>query len=229
MQKWDIESKKIFMGWVKKFLEDHPEKEFIYRPHPVEYKDHNDDMNMQALEKEFPNFHYIGKYAIQEWVRPCDYLNTVLSTSIIDVYLLKKQCNILRPVPLDPDFDNPLLLHADFIDSYEEFEKGNSYKSDNPFPISDDDVNKHYYFGDKLAYEYICDYAEKMINDDSFKSDFYPNNARFTRLKFIVKKSLALPLGIPNVFSSAFKNKSSTADISSFSSNAEKINKIIKG
>lgn len=231
MQKWDIESKKIFMDWVEKFLESHPEKEFIYRPHPVEYINKNEDVNIKKLQKKYSNFHYIGKYAIQEWIRPCDYLNTILSTSIIDVYLLKKQCNILRPVPLDPDFDNPLLLHADSIDSYEEFEKANSRVSDNPFPIADEYVNKYYYFGDKLVYESICDYAEKMINDDSFKNDFYPNNSRFSRQKFILKKAIEFPKGIPNVFKSAFKNRSNTAktDISSIHENEEKINKIIKG
>lgn len=230
MQKWDIETKKIFMGWVKKFLEDHPEKEFIYRPHPAENNVVTEDVNMDALEKEYPNFHYIGKYAIQEWVRPCDYLNTVLSTSIIDVYLLKKQCNILRPVPLDPGFDNPLLRHADSIKSYEDFEKANTTKSDKPFPISDEDVNKYYYFGDKLAYESICDYAEKMIADDSFKSDFYPSNPTFSRLKFIIKKSLAMPKGIPSAFISTIKNKSVfETDMDSSNINAEKINKIIKG
>lgn len=230
MQKWDIESKKIIMAWVKKFLKDHPEKEFIYRPHPAEDKVVTEDVNMDTLEKEYPNFHYIGKYAVQEWIRPCDYLNTCLSTSIIDVYLLKKQCNILRPVPLNPEFDNPLLLHADSIDSYEEFEKGNTIKSDKPFPISDEYVNKYYYFGDKLVYESICDYAEKMIADDSFKSNLYPTNPLFSRLKFIIKKSLTMPKGIPTVFKSAIKNKSiHKSEMKSIDINAEKINKIIKG
>ena len=80
MQKWDIESKKIFMGWVEEFLKNHPEKEFIYRPHPVEYNVMSEDLNMYVLEEKYPNFHYISKYAIQEWIRPCDYLNTILST-----------------------------------------------------------------------------------------------------------------------------------------------------
>lgn len=230
MQKWDIETKKIFMKWVRKFLEDHPEKEFIYRPHPAEINVVTDYFDAHALEEEYSNFHYIGKYAIQEWIRPCDYLNTCLSTSIIDVYLLKKQCNILRPVPLDPGFDNPLLLHADSIDSYEEFEKFNTSKSDKPFPVSDEDVNKYYYFGDKLAYENICDYAEKMIADDSFKNDFYPTNHTFSRLKFIIKKSLSMPKGIPTALISSIKNKSiHKTEMDSININAEKINKIIKG
>lgn len=231
MQKWDIESKKILMGWIKEFLDNHPEKEFIYRPHPVEYNVMSEDLNMYTLEKEYPNFHYISKYAIQEWIRPCDYLNTILSTSIIDVYLLEKQCNILRPVPLNPDFDNPLLLNAKYIDSYDDFEKANTSKLDCQFPISNEDVTKYYYFGDKLAYVNICDYAEKMINDDSFKADFYPIKSKFLRLKFVIRKSLTMPKIIPAVLKSAFSNKSSTSKTekdSIYAINAEKINKIIK-
>lgn len=230
MQRWDIKSKKIFMGWVKKFLENHPEKEFIYRPHPVEYNVMSEDINMYSLEKEFPNFHYISKYAIQEWIRPCDYLNTILSTSIIDVYLLEKQCNILRPAPLNPEFDNPLLINADYITSYDDFEKYNTSKSDKSFPVSDENVYKYYYFGEKLAFENICDFAEKMINDDSFKTDLYPSKSRFLRLKFIIRKSLTMPKIIPTVLKSAFSNKSSTSKTekdSIYAVNAEKIKKII--
>ena len=145
--------------------------------------------------------------------------------------IIPKQCNILRPVPLDPEFDNPLLLHADSIDSYDEFERANSTKSDNPFPISDEDVNKYYYFGDKLAFESICDFVEKMIADDSFKSDFYPSKSKFLRLKFVIRKSLSMPKIIPTVLRSAFSNKSSqskTEKDSIYAINAKKIDNIVK-
>ena len=193
------------MEWFEKFLKAHPEKEFIYRPHPVEFNVLDEDSTISILDEKYPNFHYINKYAIQEWIRPCDYLNTVISTSIIDVYLLEKQCNILRPVELNPDFDNPLLVGAKTICTYD--------------------------FGDKLAYERICDYAEKMINDDSFKHDFYPNPSRFHRLKFIIKRSLDVPKLIPAVIKSAIKNKSSTSKTkdnrSIYEKNAKKIREIV--
>lgn len=232
MQKWDIESKKILMRWIKKFVEDHPEKEFIYRPHPVEYNVMSEDVNMYTLEKEYSNFHYISKYAIQEWIRPCDYLNTILSTSIIDCYLLNKQCNILRPVPLNPDFDNPLLVGANYISSYEDFEKFNLSKINVDFPVSEDTVKKYYYFGDKLAYELICDYCEKMINDDSFKQELYSSNLNWIRFKYLIKKPLAMPKIIPKVLKSAFNNKSASSKTekdSIYAINAEKIKKIIGG
>ena len=69
-----------------------------------------------------------------------------------------------------------------------------------------------------------------MINDDSYKSDFYPTNPTISRLKFIIKKSLAMPKGIPTVIKSAFRNSSiHESEMKSSNINAEKINKIIKG
>ena len=231
MQKWNVESKAIVMEWFEKFLKTHPEKEFIYRPHPVEFNVLDEDSTISILDEKYPNFHYINKYAIQEWIRPCDYLNTVISTSIIDVYLLEKQCNILRPVELNPDFDNPLLVGAKTISTYEEFEKLNTLKNTEEFPVSREMIDQYYDFGDKLAYERICDYAEKMINDDSFKHDFYPNPSRFHRLKFIIKRSLDVPKLIPAVIKSAIKNKSSTSKTkdnrSIYEKNAKKIREII--
>ena len=231
LQKWDIDSKKIMVEWIRKFLKNHPEKEFIYRPHPVEHNVVDEDLNILSLDKDFSNFHYINKYAIQEWVRPSDYLNTVISTSIIDVYLLNKQCNVLRPIPLDEGFDNPLLINANFISSFEDFEKYNLRKYDDEFPVSDETIQKYYYFGDKLAYELICDYAEEMINDDYFVEDFYHMNPILMRLKFILKKSISMPKIIPTVIKSAFSNTSSLHDEDIkwiYDKNAKKINDIVK-
>lgn len=230
LQRWDIDSKNIIIEWIRRFLKDHPEKEFIYRPHPVEHNVVDEDSYITELDKNFSNFHYISKYAIQEWIRPCDYLNTVLSTSIIDVYLLNKQCNILRPIPLDEGLDNPLLINSKAIDNYEDFEKYNINKYDNEFPVSDETINKYYYFGDKLAYELICDYAEEMINDDFFEEDFYPMNPLLLRLKFILKKSLSMPKIIPTVIKSGFSNTSSLHDENIdviFDKNAKKIKDIV--
>lgn len=145
--------------------------------------------------------------------------------------MLEKQCNILRPVELNPDFDNPLLVGAKTICTYDEFEKLNTNKNIEEFPVSREMIGQYYDFGDKLAYERICDYAEKMINDDSFKHDFYPNPSRFHRLKFIIKRSLDVPKLIPAVIKSAIKNKSSTSKTkdnrSIYEKNAKKIREIV--
>lgn len=231
LQKWDCESKEILLEWIEEFLKNNPDKEFIYRPHPVEYNASNEDTRLLNLEKKHSNFHYIMAYAIQEWIRPCEYLNTITSTSIIDIYLQNKQCNILRPVHLDPEFDNPLLVNADYITSYEDFEYYNTVETNSKFPVPQEDLDKYYYFGNKLAYENICDFAEEMIKEDKYKADFYPDNSNFSRLRFAIKKSLAMPKLIPKIVRSIFSNKSASSKTESNDSkyveNAEKISKII--
>ena len=49
MQKWNVESKAIVMEWFEKFLKTHPEKEFIYRPHPVEFNVLDEDSTICLL------------------------------------------------------------------------------------------------------------------------------------------------------------------------------------
>ena len=108
--------------------------------------------------------------------------------------------------------------------------QANINKYDNEFPVSDETINKYYYFGDKLAYELICDYAEEMINDDFFEEDFYPMNPLLLRLKFILKKSLSMPKIIPTVIKSGFSNTSSLHDENIeviFDKNAKKIKDIV--
>ncbi len=231
LQKWDCESKDVLLDWVERFLKNNPDKEFIYRPHPAEHNYKGVDTRIFDLEERYPNFHCIGAYAIQEWIRPCEYLNTISSTSTIDVYLQNKQCNILRPVPLDREFCNPLLIHADCITSYEDFEYYNTVGVNGKFPVPQEDIDKYYYFGEKLAYENICDFAEKMIKEDKYKADFYPDDSKFSRLKFAIKKSLSMPKIIPRILKSIITNKSTISKTDSIDSkyaeNAKKIFKII--
>ena len=52
MQKWNVESKAIVMEWFEKFLKAHPEKEFIYRPHPVEFNVLDEDSTISILDEK---------------------------------------------------------------------------------------------------------------------------------------------------------------------------------
>ena len=189
--KWNemsVSSKDAIMSWIEKFIKDNPSSEFIYRPHPSEYKN-NDPQEFYELEKKYSNFHFIFKHPIQDWIVASDYINTWISTSIIDVYLLNKKCNILRPVELDPYFDVETFVDAHHITTYEEFERENSKNSQNGFPISDEILSEYYNFSqDTFVFKEICDYIEEIINDDSYNRDFYKYSPFIDNLLFIIKK-----------------------------------------
>ena len=194
VQKWNqisIDSKNAIMEWIEEFIKKHPHEEFIYRPHPSEYKN-NDPSEFYKLEEKYDNFHFIFKYPIQDWIYSSDYLNTWLSTSIIDVYLLNKKCNILRPVKLDPYFDSEIFVDAYHIKTYDEFERENSQESQNSFPISKEVLLDYYnnIDDDKFVFKQLCDYIEEIISNDSYEKNFYKYFPLLDNTLFVIKKIL---------------------------------------
>lgn len=175
-------SQKEIIKWIKKFIERHPDKEFIYRPHPSEYEYCSINNELIDLIENYDNFHFIFKYSVQDWILNSDFINTWFSTSLTEIFQLKKSCNILRPVNMDPRFDVPFYINAKFVDNYEEFEKLN-LKSNNEFPISKEELNKYYEFDEEYSYIKICNAVEYIIKEDKFKQNFYKNPVLYESLK----------------------------------------------
>ena len=186
----NLKSKNAILNWIEKFITENPNEEFIYRPHPSEFKT-NDPTEFHELEKKYPNFHFIFKYPIQDWIVSSQYINTWISTSIIDVYLLNKKCNILRPLKLDPYYDIETFVDATHLTSYEEFERENSINSKNPFPISKETLREYYNIDrNNYIFKEIADYAEEIINDKKYEKNFYNYFPLLDNILFIVKKIL---------------------------------------
>lgn len=191
-EKWrlvSLESQQTILKWIEKFVSENPEKEFIYRPHPSEVKK-NDYSFLHKLDDEYSNFHFIFKYSVQDWILNSDFINTWISTAIVECYSLNKVCNILRPVKIDEYMDIPFYINANHISNYELFKERNLSKENSDFPISYDEIKIYY---DTIGYEgffykQICDYIEEMINNDSFKQDFYRHGAIIDNLGFIFRK-----------------------------------------
>lgn len=183
-----IQSQTEIISWIKKFIAKHPDKQFIYRPHPSEFKD-NDLTPLKKMNDEYPNFHLIFKYGVQDWIFSSEYINSWISTSILDVYLLNKECNVLRPFHLDEKFDIPYYIDAEHVKTYEEFEKRNLSKN-NEFPIEKEKILDYYKIPDENSYVYkeLCDYVEEIIKDDSKERNFYKHSPTIDKLSFIVKK-----------------------------------------
>ena len=190
-EKWcqcNIESQKIVLEWIKQFIKENPDHEFIYRPHPSEVKE-NDFSMLKELDDLYLNFHFIFKYSVQDWILNSDFINFWFSTSIVECYSLNKPCNILRPVEIDEYFDVPFYINANHITDYESFNQ-NNLNNFNEFPISPSEIKVFYDSIDdeKFVYKKLCDYIEKMINDDSFKRDYYYRNPFFENLMFCISR-----------------------------------------
>ena len=184
-----INSQQTILLWIEKFVKENPEHEFIYRPHPSEIKS-TDYSYLNELNEKYKNFHFIFKYSVQDWILNSDYINTWISTSIVECYSLNKVCNILRPVKVNEYFDIPFYINADHICDYETFEQRNLSKENSKFPIEYDQIKSYYdtIGSDEFYYKQICDYIEFMIENDSFKKDYYYRGPIFDNLMYIFKK-----------------------------------------
>lgn len=163
-----LKSQKEIVSWIEKFVLEHKEIEFIYRPHPSEF----DNKYLKELDEKYSNFHYISIYSIQDWIINCDFINSWFSTSLIDVYMLEKNCNILRPYELNELFDVPYMINAFHIKDFVSFEKNNLVHN-TKFPVSDEKLREFYLLDDNFVYKKIVDHIEWMINSDECKSKFY--------------------------------------------------------
>ena len=206
--KWEkisVDSQKGILTWIERFVSENPTHEFIYRPHPSEIKE-TDYSYIEKLNDNYSNFHFIFQYSVQDWILASDYVNTWVSTSIIECYVLDKVCNILRPFPVDEYLDIPLYIGAEHVQDYDSFRDRN-LSHDYPFPISYDVIKSYYDSIDdnQFVYKKICDYIEEIIADDSYKGDFYNHGPIIDNLKFIFGK--IVNGRIFAIFTNFFNNK----------------------
>lgn len=168
----DTNSRNIVLKWIEEYINQNDFCEFIYRPHPGE--EINDEI-MNNYMKKYSNFHIIRNDSVRSWIKVCDKINTWATTSIVDVYFMKKNCSILRPIPIAEWMHNGLTDEGKFITNYDGFEKFNNSKEIDEFPIDEKLILENFYIDEnKYAYEIICDLLEDIVNND-VKMDFYNN------------------------------------------------------
>ena len=108
-----------------------------------------------------------------------------MSTAIAEVYFARKSCHVLRPVPIEHQFDPVIYKNARCVTSYEEFEKAAAEK-DAPFPIDSQIIEGYFDASDTPAYLRMADLLEQVYKepprDDPFAPPFRPH---FNLLKYV--------------------------------------------
>ena len=133
-----IQMQTEIIKWMKTSLVNHPELEFIYRPHPHERV----VREIKKLEKEYSNFKCINELSIRQWLHVSEIVGLTYSTSIVDVYYAKKQCLIMRPLITNDDDEVVIYNDAKIISDYEEFEKAINMRTE--FPIKSEIIHEYY-------------------------------------------------------------------------------------
>ena len=137
--------------WFDRYLGEHPEVELVYRRHPSEWN----SPHLDALAKKRPNFHVIVA---------ADYISIWMSTAIAEVYMAGKSCHILRPVPIEHEYDPVIYAGADYVTNYEQFDQAMAQENP-PFPIAKEVIEGYFDPSPRPAYLRMADLLEQVYKE----------------------------------------------------------------
>ena len=145
------------LRWFDAYLGDHPEVELVYRRHPSEWN----SPALEELTRKRPNFHVIFADSVKQWIVAADSISIWMSTAIAEVYMAGKSCHILRPVPIEHEYDPVIYKGARYVTSYEEFCTAMA-QSDPPFPIRREVIEGYFDPSPRPAYLRMADLLEQV-------------------------------------------------------------------
>ena len=169
------------LSWFERYLAAHPEVELVYRRHPSEWN----SPALEALAQKCPNFHVIFADSVKQWIVAADTISIWMSTAIAEVAMAGKTCHILRPVPIEHEYDPVIYKGADFITDYDAFVAAMAAPQP-PFPIQKEVIEGYFDPGDTPAYRRMADLLEDVYKnpprDTPMGEGFTPH---FNLIKFL--------------------------------------------
>lgn len=169
------------LDWVDKYLDTDEGKniEFVYRRHPSEWN----SPILEEMDKKHENFHLITDYSVKQWIVASDVIFSWISTSIAEIYFAGKSCFVVRPYPVEWEYDPVVYKDCNRIDNYDDFIK--CFTAENPpFPISEELMHAHYDFTDTPSYIRMADCLEKvLLEDEGDRRPFDHFKPKFSWLK----------------------------------------------
>jgi surface carbohydrate biosynthesis protein len=194
-------SQAAMLDWIEVLLE-RTDKEFIYRPHPSELLCER----LEEIKKKYPNFHVISERSVKQWAKVSDKVNLWISTSNAEIASMGVDYHIIRPLPINEDFDAESMVNEETITELEEFIRINiSDVSVDPEKIAERLENlSHYYNYDfeRAAYERTADDLEKVyksekgqefVFSDEEKKKFSDREARIRFSSWLMEHKLKHP------------------------------------
>ena len=168
------------LAWFDQYLAGHPEVQLVYRRHPSEWN----SPALEELARKRPNFHVIFADSVKQWIVAADSISIWMSTAIAEVYMAGKSCHILRPVPIEHEYDPVIYKGARYVTTYEEFTAAMA-ENDPPFPIEREVIEGYFDPSPIPAYRRMADLLEDVYKnpprDEPMGEGFKPH---FNLLKF---------------------------------------------
>ncbi len=148
------------LDWFCEALKRIDDISIIYRPHPSEWRCER----LGEMQKQFNNFHVISDHSVKQWVVVTDRVYNWMSTALAEVYFAGKGCGIIRPYPIEQEYDPVIYEQADYISDLNTLLKDLD-ASDDIYPFDEDFLKSFYSVTEKPAYIRMCDLLEKVHKD----------------------------------------------------------------
>ncbi len=169
------------LEWFDKLLSENPETQLVYRRHPSEWKSEE----LTALSEKHKNFHIIFSDSVRQWITVCDTIFLWMSTAIAEVYFANKSCHILRPCPIEHEFDPVIYKDAKYVENYQDF-KAAAFSEGAKFPIDAEIIEAYFEKSDTPAYIKTADLLERVYKNPPVAKPFSaPFKQRFNLVKYI--------------------------------------------
>ena len=167
-----IDSRKLILEWFERLIDEYPDINIVYRPHPSEMID---DTIMSLCEKH-NNILCISDESVKQWILTSDMILNWYSTAGVEAYFAGKYNLFLRPIPLSEQIDYKMFRNACRVDNYEAFK---SYVQNTTMLESfyqkhhiGDAISEYYINNGSYSYLEICDQLEYMLNNDKYDLKF---------------------------------------------------------
>ncbi|MDO5601945.1 MAG: hypothetical protein Q4G07_04170 [Oscillospiraceae bacterium] len=175
------ESMKTTLEWFDRYLSSHNDVELVYRRHPSEW---NSPALLELAEKH-PHFHVIFADSVKQWIVAADAIGIWMSTAVAEVYFAQKSCAVLRPQPIEHEFDPVIYKNGHFLSDYESFAAAMDAPVPPPFPLPKEDIEGYFDQTQRPAYLRMADLLEEVLKDPPrdhpFSEGYRPH---FNWLKF---------------------------------------------
>lgn len=125
---------------------------------------------LEELAKKRPNFHVIFADSVKQWIVAADSISIWMSTAIAEVYMAGKSCHILRPVPIEHEYDPVIYKDAHYVTCYDEFAAAMA-EPEPPFPIAKDVIEGYFDPGETPAYKRMADLLEDVYKNPAGRAD----------------------------------------------------------
>ncbi len=146
------------LDWFCTALEKQDDISIVYRPHPSEWK----CARLVEMQEQYKNFHVVSDYTVKQWVVVSDRVYNWMSTALAEVYFAGKGCGIIRPCPIESEYDPVIYETAQFIDTEEKL-LCDLQSNTEIYPFDEDYLKSFYSVTDRPAYKRMSDLLERVL------------------------------------------------------------------